>query len=95
LTDLSPATDVMFNKEFFVFITVHATGVKMWDSNSGTLISVMRNLCKNEITRGVMDNRHRKIFLADIKGKIASFNLNNGSKMKKFSRHTSHVSDMI
>lgn len=42
-----------------------------------------------------MDHRQRKIFLADASGRIASYNLNNGAKMKKFSKHEEEVSDMV
>lgn len=34
-----------------------------------------------------MDHRQRKIFLADTSGRVASYNLNNGAKMKKFKEH--------
>lgn len=42
-----------------------------------------------------MDNRQRKIFLADSSGRISSYNLNNGAKMKKFNSHNEEVSDLI
>mmetsp|Transcript_60954 Transcript_60954/g.132061 ORF Transcript_60954/g.132061 Transcript_60954/m.132061 type:complete len:101 (+) Transcript_60954:1524-1826(+) len=42
-----------------------------------------------------MDHRQRKIFLADSSGRVSSFNLNNGAKMKKFSKHADEVSDLL
>jgi len=41
-----------------------------------------------------MDHRQRKIFLADTSGRVASYNLNNGAKMKKFKEHDYEVSDI-
>jgi len=55
----------------------------------------LRDLTKHDILKGIMDNRQRKIFLADSSGRISSYNLNNGAKMKKFNSHNEEVSDLI
>jgi len=78
-----------------VFITIHATCIKLWDAHNGKLSTVLRELTKYKIVRGIMDHRQRKIFLADTSGRVASFNLNNGAKMKKFKEHDYEVSDIF
>jgi len=46
LVDEHPALNVFFNREFFVFITIHATCIKLWDAHNGKLSTVLRELTK-------------------------------------------------
>jgi len=94
LVDENPAVKVLFNNEFFVFITIHASCIKLWDAHNGSLVTVLRDLTKGKIVRGTMDHRQRKIILGDSNGRVSSFNLNNGAEMKKFKEHDQDVSDL-
>jgi hypothetical protein len=47
---------------------------------------VFRDLSHREITCICMDERKRKLFVGDQKGRLFSINIKNGAKMKKFKK---------
>jgi len=63
LVDENPAIKVFFNREFFVFITIHSYCIKLWDAYTGKLATVLRDLSKSKIVNACMDHRQRKIIL--------------------------------
>jgi hypothetical protein len=47
---------------------------------------VFRDLTTKEITCITLDERKRKLFVGDQKGRLFSINIKNGAKMKKFKK---------
>ena len=78
---------ICYNSVFYTFITAHPKCIKVWSAVTGELISVFRELTTREITCICMDNRQRKVFVGDQKGRVFSINIKNGARMKKFKRH--------
>ena len=71
---------------FYTFITAHPKCIKVWDATNGELQSVFRDLTTKEITCICLDERNRKLFVGDQKGRLFSINIKNGAKMKKFKK---------
>ena len=79
LADDQPCINVLYNHVFYTMITAHPKCIKIWDANKGTLLSVFRDLTKKEITSICLDNRKRKLFVGDSRGRIKSINIKNGA----------------
>jgi WD40 repeat protein len=77
---------VLYNPVFYTFITAHPKCIKVWDACTGELQSVFRDLTHREITCICMDERKRKLFVGDQRGRLFSINIKNGAKMKKFKK---------
>lgn len=86
LADDQATLCVLYNDVFYTFITAHPKCVKVWDACTGELQSVFRDLSHREITCICMDERKRKLFVGDQKGRLFSINIKNGAKMKKFKK---------
>ena len=86
LADDQATLCVLYNPIFYTFITAHPKCVKVWDACTGELQSVFRDLTHREITCICMDERKRKLFVGDQKGRLFSINIKNGAKMKKFKK---------
>lgn len=86
LADDQATLCVLYNSQFYTFITAHPKCVKVWDACTGELQSVFRDLTHREITCITMDKRKRKLFVGDQRGRLFSINIKNGAKMKKFKK---------
>ena len=86
LADDQACLCVLYNPVFYTFITAHPKCVKVWDAATGELQSVFRDLTSREITCITLDERKRKLFVGDQKGRLFSINIKNGAKMKKFKK---------
>ena len=86
LADDQACLCVLYNSIFYTFITAHPKCIKVWDASNGELISVFRDLTAKEITCICLDDRKRKLFVGDQKGRLFSINIKNGAKMKKFKK---------
>lgn len=75
---------VLYNHVFYTFITAHPKCIKIWDATTGALQSVFRDLTQKEITSICLDERKRKLFVGDSRGRMQSINIKNGARMKKF-----------
>lgn len=84
LADDQATLCVLYNPVFYTFITAHPKCVKVWDACTGELLNVFRDLTHREITCICMDERKRKLFVGDQKGRLFSINIKNGARMKKF-----------
>ena len=86
LADDSACLAVLYNPVFFTFITAHPKCIKTWDACTGALQSVFRDLTHKDITSICLDERKRKLFVGDSRGRMFSINIKNGAKMKKFKK---------
>lgn len=86
LADDEAAIAVLYNPVFYTFITAHARCIKVWDAVNGSLQSVFRDLTKSDITCICMDERKRKLFIGDQRGRCRSINIKNGQKIKSFKK---------
>lgn len=77
---------MLYNPVFYTFITAHPKCIKIWDATTGALQSVFRDLSQKEITSICLDERKRKLFVGDSRGRMFSINIKNGAKMKKFKK---------
>jgi hypothetical protein len=84
LADDSACLYVLYNPNFYTFITAHPKSIKIWNAENGALKSVFRDITHKEITSICMDQRKRKLFVGDSRGRVQSINLKNGAQMKKF-----------
>ena len=86
LADDQACLSVLYNPVFYTFITAHPKCIKTWDATTGALQSVFRDLTQKEITSICLDERKRKLFVGDSRGRMFSINIKNGAKMKKFKK---------
>ena len=86
LADNAACLCVLYNPVFYSFITAHPKCIKIWDATTGALQSVFRDLTHKEITAICLDERKRKLFVGDSRGRMFSINIKNGAKMKKFKK---------
>lgn len=86
LADDQATLCVLYNPVFYTLITAHPKCIKVWDACTGELQSVFRDISHSEITCICMDERKRKLFVGDQKGRLFSINIKNGAKMKKFKK---------
>lgn len=86
LADEEAAICILYNPVFYTFITAHAKCIKVWDAVNGSLQSVFRDLTKSDITCICMDERNRKLFVGDQRGRTRSINIKNGQKIKSFKK---------
>ena len=86
LADDQACLAVLYNPVFYSFITAHPKCIKIWDATTGALQSVFRDLSHKEITSICLDERKRKLFVGDSRGRVFSINIKNGAKMKKFKK---------
>lgn len=91
LSDEKMCLRVLYNETLFMFITLHADSVKVWDARTGELKATHRQLTKGEFTCCCHDDRERKLFLGDTQGKIFAVNVRNGAVLKEFTEHKKGV----
>ena len=87
LADDQACLCVLQNPVFQTFITAHPKCIKVWNAQNGELQSVFRDLTTKEITCVCLDQRKRKLFVGDQKGRLFSINIKNGARMKKFKKN--------
>merc|ERR1712232_759481 len=84
-----------------VFITGCAAHIRIWDAVSGGIKCVIEHKagCKKEdkaeITDFVLDDRGRKVFIADHDGEIHAYNVTTGTFIKKLTKHSKEVCGLI
>lgn len=87
LADDQGCLAVLYNPVFYTFITAHPKRIRTWDATNGALQSVFRDLTHKEITSICLDERKRKLFVGDSRGRMFTINIKNGAKMKKFKKN--------
>jgi WD40 repeat protein len=94
LADSKPCIAVMYNDIFNVLITAHLDCIKLWDTQTGVLKQVFRDITNSEISYVAFDTRKRKLFIGDVEGKLTLINILNGVQMKFFTQHKDYISSM-
>ena len=77
---------MLYNREFYTFITAHPKCVKIWDASNGCLQNVYRDISTKDITCICLDERKRKLFVGDQRGRVYCINVKSGVEMKKFKK---------
>ena len=85
----------LYNSLYNTFITAHPTCIKIWNSCTGRLARVFRNLTANDVTAIQQDNKKRKLFIGDAKGRVVTFKVKNGVQIKKFRKHAGEVTSLL
>ena len=85
----------LYNSLYNTFITAHPSCIKIWNCLNGKLVRVFRNLTPDDITTIQLDNKQRKLFVGDSKGRVLTFKVKNGMKIKKFKKHAGEVTCLL
>merc|ERR1712061_358995 len=93
-TDEAPIIKVLYMPRMKVFVSGCATHIRIWDAVSGGIKCVIEHK-ESEITDFVLDDRGRKVFIADHDGEIHAYNVTTGCFIKKLTRHSKEVCGLI
>ena len=88
LADKDACLCVLYNSEFYTFITAHPTCIKIWDATNGCLQNVFRDISHADITCICLDDRQRKLFVGDQRGRAYCLDVKNGVEKKRFRKPT-------
>lgn len=86
LADEDACIAVLYNAVFYSFITAHPKCIKIWDAETGCLKSVYKDISSRDITSMCMDERQRKLFVGDQRGRVYCLNVRNGIVKKRFKK---------
>jgi hypothetical protein len=95
LTDTQPITCGLYNAKALSFCTASGTTVIIWDAATGVLMRRYTDVTPTPITAICLDDRQRKLLVADHAGHIVVLNYQNGAVMKSMQSHASEVSAML
>lgn len=95
LTDPNPLAGGLYNRAARSFVTAAGRDVLTWDAESGKLLNHLDNVTPTPITAMCLDDRERKLLLADHSGTILVLNYDNGALMKRLSAHKGEVSALM
>ena len=79
LTDPNPLAGGLYNRVARSFVTAAGRDVLTWDAESGKLLNRLDNVTPTPITAMCLDDRERKLLLADHSGSILVLNYDNGA----------------
>lgn len=91
LADEEACIAVIYNPVFYCFITAHPKCIKLWDAETGTLKSVYKDISTRDITSICHDERKRKLFIGDQRGRVYCINVKNGVVTKRFKKGRDEV----
>lgn len=92
VTDTSSITDALYSPNAGTFYSISKRTVKAWDSSSGQLFKVLRNVATNEITAATLSDNGRKLYLGDACGRVTAHGLSNGTLLTEFDGHGADIS---
>ena len=95
LTDPHPLAGGLYNRAARSFVTAAGRDVLTWDAESGKLTNRLANVTPTPITAMCLDDRERKLLLADTSGNILVLNYANGTLMKRLTAHKGEVSALL
>lgn len=93
-TDEGPIIKAFYNPRLKVFISGCTTHLRIWDAVTGLIKCVIPHK-EAEITDFCIDDRGRKVFIADHSGAIFVHNATTGCEIKRLTPHTKEVSGLI
>lgn len=88
----APATQALFNTTSLQFFSCHGKDLKLTNHASGAVDVDYLDLCEDDISCMVFDDRQRKLIVATSGGDIQVINFINGAVMKEFTPHSGEVS---
>lgn len=86
LADQDACLSVLYNPVFYNFITAHPKCIKVWDAADGCLISIYQEFTPADITCMCLDDRYRKLYIGDSRGRAYCLNVKNGVMTKRFKK---------
>ena len=86
LADKDACLCVLYNPVFYTFITAHPTCIKIWDATNGCLQKVFPDISAADITCICLDDRKRKLFVGDQRGRAYCLDVKNGVEKKRFKK---------
>lgn len=93
-TDEEPVIKAIYVPRLNVFISACASHLRIWDAVTGVIKCVIEHK-DTEITDFCVDDRGRKVFVADHQGQMRVYNTSTGCEIKKLTRHDQEVSGII
>lgn len=93
-TDEEPIIKAIYVPRLKVFISGCTSHLRIWDAVTGAIKCVIEHP-ESEITDFCVDDRGRKIFIADHDGDIKVYNSATGCEIKKLTRHEKEIAGMI
>jgi WD40 repeat protein len=93
-TDEGPIIKAFYVPRLKVFISGCTTHLRIWDAVTGTIKCVIEHP-ESEITDFCVDDRGRKVFIADHMGEVYVYNSTTGCQIKKLTKHEEEVSGLI
>ena len=94
-TALSPIAAGLYNPQARSFVTAAGRCVHIWDAASGRLLKELKDVTPTNITAICLDDRQRKLVVADHAGTIRVLNYANGALMKTMEPHRGEVSALL
>lgn len=93
-TDEGPIIKAFYHPRLKVFISGCTTHLRIWDAISGSIKCVIPHKSA-EITDFCVDDRGRKLFIADHSGSIVVHNATTGCEIKRLTHHAKEASGLI
>mmetsp|Transcript_59487 Transcript_59487/g.128674 ORF Transcript_59487/g.128674 Transcript_59487/m.128674 type:complete len:1136 (+) Transcript_59487:181-3588(+) len=93
-TDEAPIIKAIYNPRLKVFISGCMSHLRIWDAVTGAIKCVIPHK-DSEITDFCVDDRGRKVFIADHNGDVSVHNSTTGCFIKKLIGHKKEVSGVI
>mmetsp|Transcript_58012 Transcript_58012/g.111881 ORF Transcript_58012/g.111881 Transcript_58012/m.111881 type:complete len:1193 (+) Transcript_58012:138-3716(+) len=93
-TDDQPIIKAVYHPRIRVFVTACATHLRIWDAVTGAMT---RTICNrgSDITDFCLDDRGRKVFIADHSGRISVHSIATACLIKELTPHDGEVSGVI
>merc|ERR1712190_387758 len=93
-TDEGPILKAFYHPRLKVFISGCTTHLRIWDAVTGAIKCIIQHK-EAEITDFCVDDRGRKVFIADHNGEISVHNTTTGTFIKKLTPHAKEVSGLL
>lgn len=93
-THETPLLKVIYVPRMRIFVTGCSLHIRIWYATTGAIKCVIEHPA-SEITDFCLDDRFRKVFIADHAGDIVVHNLSTGVFIKKLTRHAKEVSGLV
>jgi len=96
-TDEGPIIKAFYHPRLKVFVSGCTNHLRIWDAVTGTIKCVVshKNSKNAEITDFCLDDRGRKVFIADHSGAVYVHNATTGCEIKRLTPHAKEVSGLI
>jgi len=90
-TDETPIIKALYIPRLYIFLSGSCSHVRIWDAFTGGIKCTI-NHKDSDITDFCVDDRGRKVFVADHAGRVTVYNSTTGSKVKELTKHAAEIS---